>query len=558
MKQGQRANGSHLSSDQSPVEYASNQLEGGMDRATSYGGSGAYQGGKVLAKKASDRIKTKIRSQKASDAIYDAGHAGEEGTEVTGTRTENPNVMGNQEKGNRDLKSRRNQTSAGERIDSRIKTREFLEGKGKKPFELEMKKQEQPFSRSAKLTGIDVKQAGKFQKAAQKTNQAKKQAEHAYRAGKKLAIEGKRTAVRSAKGIRKAVHVIKAAVKTTITAVKSFTAFLAAGGWVVVLLVIFLGVIGGIGFSSSNSSSEPLSQEVLAYTPTIQKYASQYGIPEYVASIQAIMMQESGGRGTDPMQSSECPYNTRYPNSPGAIQDPEYSIQVGIQYYAACVQEAACESPLDMGKLQLSWQGYNYGNGYISWAIRKYGGYSLENALQFSQEQAASHGWTSYGDPEYVPHVQRYYSGGSIFDGLFGNGQIVSIAKSQLGNEGGMKFWSWYGFPSREEWCACFVSWCADQAGLIQRGAIPKFSLCTDGVEWFQEKGRWQNVGSIPTPGTLIFFDWDYDGESDHVGIVELCDGSTIYTIEGNSGDAVRQNSYVINSEFIMGYGIIS
>ena len=351
---------------------------------------------------------------------------------------------------------------------------------------------------------------------------------------------------------------IKAAVKTTITAVKSFTAFLAAGGWVVVLLVIFLGVIGGIGFSSSNSSSEPLSQEVLAYTPTIQKYASQYGIPEYVASIQAIMMQESGGRGTDPMQSSECPYNTRYPNSPGAIQDPEYSIQVGIQYYAACVQEAACESPLDMGKLQLSWQGYNYGNGYISWAIRKYGGYSLENALQFSQEQAASHGWTSYGDPEYVPHVQRYYSGGSIFDGLFGNGQIVSIAKSQLGNEGGMKFWSWYGFPSREEWCACFVSWCADQAGLIQRGAIPKFSLCTDGVEWFQEKGRWQNVGSIPTPGTLIFFDWDYDGESDHVGIVELCDGSTIYTIEGNSGDAVRQNSYVINSEFIMGYGIIS
>lgn len=102
------------------------------------------------------------------------------------------------------------------------------------------------------------------------------------------------------------------------------------------------------------------------------------------------------------------------------------------------------------------------------------------------------------------------------------------------------------------------MSWCADQAGLIQRGAIPKFSLCTDGVEWFQEKGRWQNVGSIPTPGTLIFFDWDYDGESDHVGIVELCDGSTIYTIEGNSGDAVRQNSYVINSEFIMGYGIIS
>lgn len=565
MKQGQRANGSHLSSDQSPAEYASNQLEGAMDRAASYGGSGAYQGGKVLARKASNRIKTKIRFQKASDAIYDVQHTGEEGAEVTGTRIENPNVMGNQEKGNRDLKSRRNQTSAGERIDSRIKTREFLEGKGKKTFDVDIKKQEQPFSRSTKLTGIDLKQAGKFQKAAQKTNQAKKQAEHAYQAGKKLAIEGKRTAVRSAKGIRKAVHVIKATVKTTITAVKSFTAFLAAGGWVIVLLVIFLGVIGGIGFSSSNSSSEPLSQEVLTYTPTIQKYASQYGIPEYVASIQAIMMQESGGRGTDPMQSSECPYNTRYPNRPGTIQDPEYSIQVGIQYYAACVQEAGCESPLDMGKLQLSWQGYNYGNGYISWAIRKYGGYSLENALQFSQEQAASHGWTSYGDPEYVPHVQRYYPGGSIFDGLFGNGQIVQLAKREIGSSNGEKYWKWYGFDSYVEWCACFVSWCGEQSGLIESGAMPRFSLCEDGIKWFKNHGKWQNGGLTPRTGSLIFFDWDRDGVSDHVGIVEKCEGGIIYTVEGNTGtvingDRVRgvwEHTYSIENITIMGYGIL-
>lgn len=107
------------------------------------------------------------------------------------------------------------------------------------------------------------------------------------------------------------------------------------------------------------------------------------------------------------MQSSECPYNTRYSNSPNAIQDADYSIQVGIQYYADCLKEAGCTSPQDMDKLKLSLQGYNYGNGYITWAIRKYGGYSAENALQFSNEQAASHGWSAYGDPEYVPHVLR-------------------------------------------------------------------------------------------------------------------------------------------------------
>ncbi len=137
---------------------------------------------------------------------------------------------------------------------------------------------------------------------------------------------------------------------------------------------------------------------------------------------------------------------------------------------------------------------------------------------------------------QYVPHVMRYYSGGSLFAGLFGNQQIVSVAMGQLGNSGGQKFWSWYGFDSRVEWCACFVSWCADQAGLIQSGAVPKFSLCTDGKNWFQEPRKMAGVGSMPSPGAIIFFDWDHDGTCDHVGIVERCDGTTVYTIEGNSG----------------------
>ena len=140
--------------------------------------------------------------------------------------------------------------------------------------------------------------------------------------------------------------------------------------------ILIVGIIGGAAFIGSSQISEPLSAEVLAHTPVIQRYASEFGIPEYVSVIQAIMMQESGGRGTDPMQASECPYNTQYPNTPGAIQDADYSIKVGVQYYADCVWEAGCKSPQDMDKLKLSLQGYNYGNGYITWAIRKHGGYS--------------------------------------------------------------------------------------------------------------------------------------------------------------------------------------
>ena len=396
------------------------------------------------------------------------------------------------------------------------------------------------------------------------TTRMQKQMERraAKQAAKKAALQtsdGIRRIQKTARAGENTFKAARAAVEVAAKTVQSMIAALgAAGAVMVLLLVIMVGIIGGAAFSGSSESNEALSQEVLSYTATIQKYANQYGILEYVSVIQAIMMQESGGRGTDPMQSSECPYNTRYSNSPNAIQDADYSIHVGIQYYADCLREAGCTSPQDMDKLKLSLQGYNYGNGYITWAIQKYGGYSAENALQFSNEQAASHGWSAYGDPEYVPHVLRYYSSGGLFAGLFGgNGQIVSVALTQLGNEGGQKFWSWYGFDNHVAWCACFASWCGDQAGLIESGKMPKFSLCDDGIAWFQSKGKWKSRGYSPAPGTLIFFDWNGDGTSDHVGIVEKIEGSTVYTVEGNSSDAVNKRSYDINNGTIMGYGIL-
>ena len=235
----------------------------------------------------------------------------------------------------------------------------------------------------------------------------------------------------SAKTAKTTARGLKAIAEAATHAVKAvFAALMAGGGAVFAILILIVGIIGGAAFLGNSQSSEALSAEVLTHTPAIQKYASEFGIPEYVPVIQAIMMQESGGRGTDPMQASECPYNTQYSNTLGVIQDADYSIKVWVQYYADCVWEAGCESPQDLDKLKLSLQGYNYGNGYISWAIRNHGGYSEAKALQFSQEQAAAHGWSGYGDPEYVPHVLRYYSGGGLFAGLFGNGQIVTIAKS--------------------------------------------------------------------------------------------------------------------------------
>lgn len=126
---------------------------------------------------------------------------------------------------------------------------------------------------------------------------------------------------------------------------------------------------------------------------------------------------------------------------------------------------------------------------------------------------------------------------------------------TQLGNVGGAPYWSWYGFNSRVEWCACFVSWCADHCGYIESGIIPKFSGCVDGSNWFKGNGQWQDRNYDPQAGDIIFFDWEGTGETDHVGIVEKCENGVVYTVEGNSGDACRQNQYTVGSSSIYGYG---
>ena len=518
--------------EESPVEYAGNRIERVEQRAGKESTFAAYRGGKKLAVKTYEKLKEQRQKQREAVTAPLDGETGNGGTSAqTGQ-----------------ARAKKGRTGAGRSIKVKPEAEKTIKEAGNRAVKTA--------PRMVKASPVSYKKV-KTQAILQK-----KQALTSMRAAR----EAKRAAMRSAQAARQSAEAakttargLKAMAEAAAHAVKAaFAALMAGGGMVFVILILIVGIIGGASFIGSSQSSEPLSAEVLAHTQVIQRYASEFGIPEYVSVIQAIMMQESGGRGTDPMQASECPYNTQYPNTPGAIQDADYSIKVGVQYYADCVREAGCKSPQDMDKLKLSLQGYNYGNGYITWAIRKHGGYSEANALQFSQEQAAAHGWPRYGDPEYVPHVLRYYSGGGLFAGLFGKGQLVTIAKSQLGNEGGQKFWSWYGFDSREEWCACFVSWCADQAGLIQKEVVPKFSVCTDGVALFQAKRKWQGGGSVPTPGSLIFFDWNQDGASDHVGIVESCDGTTVHTIEGNSGDAVKQNSYTVNSQSILGYGLVT
>ena len=513
----------------SPTQYGTEKIESVQYRAASVAGKTigktTYRGGKKLAGLTYRKIKERKSRQEEAKAAEEAMEQwAESGKKLIKLKPEQEALA--KENGKRQVK-------AAPRV---VKVSGLSQEKIKTQASMQKQQVEKSFQAMQKARAVQM---------------ARKSAQASAESGKAvLQVTGKSSKL--------SVQGITSAIQKGVVALEKMGKWIAAGGGAFLLVfILIVGIIAGAAFSSSSESSESLSDEVLAYTSVIQQYASQYGIPEYVSAIQAIMMQESGGRGTDPMQCSESPYNTRFSHSPGSITDPDYSIEVGVQTFADCISQAGCSSPQDMDKLKLAWQGYNYGNGYIGWALQR-GGYTEANALQFSQEQAASHGWSSYGDPEYVPHVMRYYSGGSLFAGLFGNQQIVSVAMGQLGNSGGQKFWSWYGFDSRVEWCACFVSWCADKSGLIASGNVPKFSLCSDGVSWFQGQNKWQSGGTTPTAGMIIFFDWDHDGNSDHVGIVEKCEGGRVYTVEGNSSDQVRQRNYAVDYASIMGYGVIN
>ena len=75
-----------------------------------------------------------------------------------------------------------------------------------------------------------------------------------------------------------------------------------------------------------------------------------------------------------------------------------------------------------------------------------------------------------------------------------------------------------------------------------------------NGAQGFKDRGQWADRNYEPAPGTIIFFDWECDGVTDHTGIVQKCENGTVYTVEGNLSDSCRTKTYPIGSSVIYGY----
>jgi len=191
------------------------------------------------------------------------------------------------------------------------------------------------------------------------------------------------------------------------------------------------------GSSISGVATANVSEEVLAYRSAVERIAAKYGMEQYTELILAVMMQESGGRVKDVMQASESSFNQKYPHAPGSITDPEYSIECGIQALKYVLDKAGCTGPADLDRIKLALQGYNFGSGYIDWAMERDGGYTIENAAAFSDMMCARPGWnySVYGDKEYVDHVLRYYTITSTGGTYPANGmQIPHYLQTDYGN----------------------------------------------------------------------------------------------------------------------------
>ena len=410
--------------------------------------------------------------------------------------------------------------------------------------------------KTAKASIKTTQQAAKAaQRTAQATARAARDAAHAARAAARAAVAAARVAAKAT----------IAAVKAIIAATKALIAAIAAGGWIAVLVIVIICLIGlligscfGIFFSGEDSGSGYTMQNV------VQEINDDYQqqIDTTKANLSHDVLEMSGSRAVWPeVLAVYAVKTTTDPDNPqevATIDDSKKAILTDI-FWEMNQISSRTETRTETVITET-----DDGNGNIveteSTVTQTY--LYITVSHKTAEEMAAQYGFDEEQKEqlaELLAEENRSLWSAVLYGIYTEDGAIVSVALSQVGNVGGEPYWSWYGFDSRVEWCACFVSWCANECGYIDTGVIPKYAGCVNGVQWFKDRGQWLDNSAEPAPGMIIFFDWDdengQDGLSDHTGIVEKVENGRVYTIEGNSGDSVRQNSYPVGHYEVLGYG---
>jgi hypothetical protein len=414
----------------------------------------------------------------------------------------------------------------------------------------------QAAQKGIKTAGHAAKTVGQTARATQRAAQA------AAKAAKTAAQATRAGAQAAARTARAAARATVSAVKAIIAATKALIAVIAAGGWVAVAVILIICMVGlllgsvfGIFFSGEDSGSgytmpqaiREINQE---YTDKIAEIRTSNTHDEVVisgtrAEWKEVLALYAIKVNTDPAN----------PQDVATVDEGKRALLASV-FWDMNTLEHRTETK-EVVEVTVEDDG---NDGFISTetTVTKTILY-ITVSHKTAMEMAVQYGFSAQQKAQLAELLSDEYASlwSAVLYGIHnGSGDIVEVAISQIGNTGGAPYWSWYGFSSRVEWCATFVSWCANECGYIDSGIIPKFAACqTQGIPWFKERGLWQEPGYIPAPGDIIFFDWGQDGISDHVGIVEYVEGEVVHTVEGNTSDSVARRSYRLNSRSICGYG---
>lgn len=414
--------------------------------------------------------------------------------------------------------------------------------------------------RTARTT---IKTAQQTAKAAQKTAQA------TAKGAKAAAQTARATAKATAAGIKAAVKATVAAVKAIIAGTKALIAAVAAGGWVAVVVIVVICLISliagscfGIFFSGEDSGTGQTMRQ--AVQEINADYTAQLDAAKANASHDVLEM--SGSRAVWPeVLAVYAVKTTTDPDEPqevATVDDAKKAILKEIFWQMneissrteSKTEEVITETDDGHGNIVETVATVTHTYLYITVSHKTVEEMADQYAFTADQRQQLA---------ELLAEENRSMWSAVLYGIYSGDDAIVTVALSQVGNVGGKPYWSWYGFESRVEWCACFVSWCANECGYIDSGVVPKFAGCVGGVQWFKDREQWLDGSAEPAPGMIIFFDWNnkgssgpQDGQSDHVGIVEKVENGIVYTVEGNSGDTCRQNQYPVGHYEILGYGV--
>lgn len=445
-----------------------------------------------------------------------------------------------------------------------IKQASRVERQSAKTMERSIKDTQKAVKTAEQSSRVTIKTAQEATQVAQRSTQV------ATQTAQKTTQAAKAAAKTAAEATKRAAKAVVESVKAIIASAKSLFAAIAAGGWVAVVVII---VIMMVGLIVGSSFGVFFSSEETGSSMTMKSVVQEINL-DYQSSLNTIRntiahdkMETSGYRAVWPevLAIYAVKVNTD-PNNPqnvAVIDDARKDLleeifwtMNEISYEVVTAEEVVLQEEADAE-----------GNIIVTETTEVVTTLHITVTHRTAEDMADVYGFTPE-QKQILSELLQEDNASMWSAALYGihsaDEQIVAVAESQIGNVGGEPYWRWYGFSSRVEWCACFVSWCANECGYIEAGVIPRFSVCDRGVEWFQERGQWADGTATPVAGMIIFYDWDspdepsgpQDGESDHVGIVQKVEDGYVYCIEGNSGDACVQTKHRIGHYEILGYGI--